>query len=143
MASYVEAITNLSPNEGTEILLISIGTGSAIESVSYETSKGWGAANWLKPLINATMDGVSATTSYMLSAMAKREGLNLNYYRLDPKVDPKKSAMDDPSFINYWEKLAVEFIEANEQILDEIATSIDSKDLDRSPPTSRGNLLDL
>lgn len=107
MCAYAEARTSkfaeiLKRNDkpdfpaATEMILVSIGTGSQGEPYPYSKAKNWGVIGWLKPLIDILMSGNSETVHYelrqMFSAVDKK---NLaNYFRLEPTVGTAKSAMD-------------------------------------------------
>jgi len=123
MATYAEVLNSLAAGEECEITIVSLGTGASAQPIPYEVSKNWGAVNWIKPLLNATMDGVSATTEYMLRAIADAHS-NLTYYRLNPNIDANKTAMDDPSNLPYWEKVTNDFIDQNNHVIQKIISLI-------------------
>jgi patatin-like phospholipase/acyl hydrolase len=119
MAAYVEALTKIAKTKASEIIIVSLGTGASALPIAFEKSKNWGEMDWVKPMLNATMDGVSSTTEYMLQVLADSQK-NLTYYRLNPKIDPQKTAMDEAANIDYWEKIADDFIHAKKALLQEI-----------------------
>lgn len=80
----------------TQMVLVSIGTGSQGVSYSYSKAKNWGVIGWLKPLIDILMSGNSETVHYELREMfgaVDHQNLD-NYFRLEPTVGTAKSAMD-------------------------------------------------
>lgn len=80
----------------TEMVLVSIGTGSQGESYPYSRAKNWGVVGWLKPLIDILMSGNSETVHYQLKQMFRAvDPANEKYYfRLEPTVETARSAMD-------------------------------------------------
>lgn len=83
------------PN-ATEMILVSIGTGSHGDPYKYCKAKNWGVVGWLKPLIDILMSGNSETVHYQLKQMfGAADPTNAQYYfRLEPTVGTAKSAMD-------------------------------------------------
>ena len=80
----------------TEMVLVSIGTGSQGDSYPYRKAKRWGVVGWLRPLINILMSANSETVHYELRQMfGAVDPANLaNYFRLEPTVGTASSAMD-------------------------------------------------
>ena len=83
------------PN-ATEMVMISMGTGSQGEPYVYDKAKKWGVVGWLKPLIDILMSGNSETVHYELDQMfeAIDPANRANYFRLEPTVETAKSSMD-------------------------------------------------
>lgn len=83
------------PN-ATEMVMVSIGTGSHGNPYHYGRAKKWGVVGWLKPLIDILMSGNSETVHYQLDQMfgAVHPANRANYFRLEPTVETASSAMD-------------------------------------------------
>jgi patatin-like phospholipase/acyl hydrolase len=79
-----------------EVVLLSLGTGTSLFSIRGKALD-WGYAQWIKPLINLMLDGVSGIADYQCSQM-----LRDRYHRLAPVFPPEVSIpMDDVDKIPY------------------------------------------
>jgi len=111
------------PN-ATEMIMISIGTGSQGNPYPYCKAKGWGVVGWLKPLIDILMSGNSETVHYELNQMfSATNPANLsNYIRLEPTVETAKSDMDlaTPENMLALEEAGKIFVTDNAEQLDKI-----------------------
>lgn len=111
------------PN-ATEMILISIGTGSQGDPYPYSKAKNWGVVGWLRPLINILMSGNSETVHYQLKQMfGAADPANTKYYfRLEPTVGTAKSAMDLATTDNMLalEEAGKTFVAANVEELNQI-----------------------
>lgn len=79
----------------SEMMLVSIGTGSTKYSYEYEKAKGWGAIGWIKPLIDIMMKGVAQTVDYQLRQIFDAVGKPDQYHRIEPKIIHAESGMDN------------------------------------------------
>ncbi|EAY28636.1 patatin-like phospholipase family protein [Microscilla marina] len=79
----------------SEMMMVSIGTGSTKYSYEYEKAKDWGAIGWIKPLIDIMMKGVSQTVDYQLKQIFDAVGKPDQYYRIEPKLVHAVSGMDN------------------------------------------------
>ncbi len=108
----------------TEMVLVSIGTGSHGDPYSYRKAKRWGVVGWLRPLIDILMSGNSETVHYELSQMfGAVDPANLaNYFRLEPTVGTASSAMDlaTPENMCALEEAAKTFVSNNVNQLNRI-----------------------
>jgi len=108
----------------TEMILISIGTGSQGDSYPYRKAKKWGVIGWLVPLIDILMSGNSETVHYELSQMfGAVDPANLaNYIRLEPTVGTASSAMDlaTPKNMKALEEAGKTFVSNNVNQLNSI-----------------------
>lgn len=82
-----------------DLAILSIGTGYSKKQYHYKEAKDWGMAEWIKPLIDILMSGVSETIHYQLDQIFKSvNALKNQYLRIDGEmtndVDPD---MDDAS----------------------------------------------
>jgi len=95
MCAYVEALTKWEPER---IVLLSLGTGEAVEPIAYKSAKDWGLVNWAQPILNVVFDGVSDTVDYQLRSLAGQDrGKLADYWRLQLRLAPGHDAMDDTS----------------------------------------------
>jgi patatin-like phospholipase/acyl hydrolase len=86
-----------------EVVLLSLGTGTSLFSIRGKTLD-WGYAQWIKPLINLMLDGISGIADYQCSQM-----LRDRYHRLAPVFPPDISIpMDDVAKIPYMVQFAEE-----------------------------------
>ena len=111
------------PN-ATEMLMVSIGTGSHGDPYPYSKAKKWGVIGWLAPIINILMSGNSETVDYELNQMfAAVDQSNIaNYFRLEPTVETAKNAMDlaTPENMHALEEAGKTFVTKNIVQLDKI-----------------------
>ncbi len=99
LCAYAEMRNKFSTDElkimASDILLLSIGTGFAKVSYSYDEAKDWGLAAWAKPAIDMMMDGVADTVDYQLKQLFEAAGASKQYLRIngalprdiDPNMD--------------------------------------------------------
>jgi patatin-like phospholipase/acyl hydrolase len=90
-----------------DVVLLSLGTGISLFSIRGKALD-WGYAQWIKPLINLMLDGISGIADYQCSQM-----LRDRYHRLAPVFPPEVSIpMDDldkiPYLIDFAENLELE-----------------------------------
>lgn len=111
------------PN-ATEMVMISIGTGSQGEPYPYNKATKWGMVGWLRPLIDILMSGNSETVHYELDQMfeATDPANRVNYFRLEPTVETAKNAMDlaTPENMHELEEAGKTFVSNNVEELDKI-----------------------
>lgn len=97
-----------------DISVLSIGTGSYQQPISYDKAKNWGAAQWVKPLIGVMLDGSSELAHQYADKRIYR------YMRVQFDLPSKESAkMDDASSKNMLRlhKIAAKTIQENSQQL--------------------------
>jgi patatin-like phospholipase/acyl hydrolase len=79
-----------------EVVLLSLGTGTSLFSIRGKALD-WGYAQWIKPLINLMLDGISGIADYQCSQMLRER-----YHRLAPVFPPEISIpMDEVAKIPY------------------------------------------
>jgi patatin-like phospholipase/acyl hydrolase len=90
LCAYAEMRNKFSTNElkilAPDILLLSIGTGYAKYSYSYDEAKDWGLAAWAKPALDMMMAGVSDTVDYQLQQIFEAAGVTKQYLRIDGEL---------------------------------------------------------
>lgn len=95
MCAYVEGKKLF--GDDTDIVVVSIGTGSITMRYSYDEAKDWGLAEWAKPILDIVFDGVSETVDYQLNRLLPDN----RYFRLQSDLSiSTKAAMDDASKTN-------------------------------------------
>jgi len=73
-----------------DMVILSLGTGQAQKKFPYEEVKNWGKAEWVQPLINIMMTGVSETVNYqMLQIFDAIERPN-QYLRINPDLSKEE-----------------------------------------------------
>ncbi len=93
MCAFAEA-QRLEPDSRT--LLLSLGTGEQTQPIPYDTARGWGLIEWVRPVIDVVFDGVADTVHYQLAQLLA-EG---DYTRLQMVLDRASDALDDASARN-------------------------------------------
>lgn len=83
-----------------DMAILSIGTGFVKKQYNYKNAKNWGAIEWIKPLIDIMMSGVSETVDYQLSRIFDAVGRPEQYLRVNSKLVDAKPEMDDASSEN-------------------------------------------
>ena len=73
-------------------LVVSLGTGSVMRTLPLKLARYWGAARWVKPLLDAIFDGVSSTVDFQL-----RQLLPTGYYRFQPDLKGRSHSLDNTS----------------------------------------------
>ena len=102
LCAYAEMRNKFSTKElkvlASDILLLSIGTGDANASYSYDEAKDWGLASWAKPALDMMMSGVSDTVDYQLKQIFEASGASKQYLRINGElpanIDPNMDCTD-------------------------------------------------
>lgn len=102
LCAYAEMRNKFSTKEqkilASDILLLSIGTGDAKVSYSYDEAKDWGLASWAKPALDMMMSGVSDTVDYQLKQIFEAAGAAKQYLRINGElpenIDPNMDCTD-------------------------------------------------
>ncbi len=85
----------------SDILIVSVGTGTHEDSIPYDQANGWGLLRWARTIIDVVFDGVADTVDYQLKQMLPVLATGqLRYLRLQSKLDPAETGMDDTSPAN-------------------------------------------
>jgi hypothetical protein len=94
MCGYVEAMTlGAQPDD---ILVAALGTGVATREIPYDDARGWGAAQWVRPVISVMMDGQADSADYHLRQLLpdEKSGDSQRYFRFDTRLDLALDDMD-------------------------------------------------
>jgi patatin-like phospholipase/acyl hydrolase len=94
MCAYVDALNEIGARP--DVFMVSLGTGTLTRPLQYHNIKSWGEVQWVQPIINVMMDGVSNATDFQLEQILG----TANYYRLQTTLDIAKDEMDDASSDN-------------------------------------------
>lgn len=81
----------------SEMLILSLGTGSEERSYIYETARNWGMIEWIKPLFDIMMSGVSETVDFQLKQIYQAIEKPEQYLRISPSLGNASPDMDDAS----------------------------------------------
>jgi len=122
--ALVEARTTL---EGSDYLVVSLGTGSMMRSLPLHLAKYWGVVRWAKPILDIVFDGVSSTVDYqLLQLLPPITPECQRYYRLQVALDGHSHSLDDtsPSNITGLKRLAEKLIETESDELDKLCETL-------------------
>lgn len=76
-----------------EIFVVSLGTGTQMESISYQEAKDWGTLEWAKPAIDCALDGANDVVHQQASQLLSPG----QYWRFQPRLKAASPHMDDAS----------------------------------------------
>ncbi len=110
-------------------LVVSLGTGALLRSLPVGMAKHWGAAPWVKPLLDIVFDGVSSTVDYQLrQLLPDLPGVCKRYYRFQTTLDGHNHSLDNtsPANITALKHLANDLIEKEADALDELCATLTS-----------------
>jgi uncharacterized protein len=109
MCAYVDALGEIGVSP--DVVMVSLGTGTLTRPLRYDAIKNWGELQWVQPVINVMMDGVSNATDFQLEQILGAA----NYFRLQTTLDVAKDEMDDTTSENIrnLERQAERLIEAS------------------------------
>ena len=125
MCGYVEA--RATHADGSDFLVVSLGTGERTLPLRYHDVKGWGLARWAQPILNVVLDGVSSTVDYQLRHMLPPEaGGHKRYWRFQTRLSGDTDAMDDarPDNIRSLKLLAEAMIRERADDLDSLCATL-------------------
>ena len=83
-----------------DMVILSLGTGNIDTPYYYNKAKDWGMVQWIKPLIDIMMSGVSETVNYQLMQIFDAVEKPKQYLRIDPDLGNASREMDDASLEN-------------------------------------------
>ncbi len=105
LCAYAEARNikfgaNKNKPTASEMFILSIGTGTVNKPYYYKNAKDWGLVQWIKPIIDIMMSGVSETVNYQLKKIYEAVGKTDQYVRFEPGLGSAKSEMDNATVEN-------------------------------------------
>lgn len=68
---------------GADVVMVSLGTGSATRSLRVEEVKSWGVAHWARPLFNLVLGSASQATDHHLRSLLGDQ----RYFRFDADIE--------------------------------------------------------
>ncbi len=83
--------------QGTEYVLVSLGTGSLKKAYAYEQTRNWGLIEWTRPILDIVFDGIGDTVDYQLRVMFDAQRGLGRYYRFQGDLDQGANELDDAS----------------------------------------------
>src|SRR5690554_2090520 len=79
-----------------DMIVLSLGTGTAKENYPYHLARDWGMAQWVRPLIDIMMSGVAETVDYQVRQIYDAVGRKSQYLRVNaPLPSDVNHQMDD------------------------------------------------
>ncbi len=121
MAAYAEA-RRLFP-QAARIVVVSCGTGSRKDSVSYPDARGWGLMSWADHVAPVLIEGDAAAVDYEMRALPQSA---CDFFRFEPALRADEIAMDDPSPANLQrlQATARRFIQEQSPALDAVCAAL-------------------
>jgi len=99
LCAYAEA-RQLFKIGAKDMLILSLGTGSADKSFLYKKARNWGKIGWLRPLIDIMMSGAAEVVNFQLKQIYETVKAKGQYVRINPNLKDNaniKPEMDDVS----------------------------------------------
>ena len=101
LCAYSEARNLNEKPTAKQMAILSLGTGFTKKHYSYKQAKDWGMVEWIKPLIDIMMSGVSETVDYQLEQIYDAVEAKEQYLRINaPLPSDVNAEMDDASMEN-------------------------------------------
>jgi uncharacterized protein len=108
----------------SDILMVSLGTGSFTRKYKYNNVKKWGQLQWVNPIIDIVLDSQSESVAYQLQNLMTVEGQYQNYYRFQFPLSGEDGCdqMDNASLDNldYLKSLGEKIIEQKKRTLSKL-----------------------
>ncbi len=100
LCAYAEARTSDEKPSAKDMVMLSLGTGTVKTAYEYKIAKDWGMAEWVKPVLDIMMTGVSETVDYQLAQMFAAVDRSGQYLRIAPELGDASPDMDNVSMEN-------------------------------------------
>ncbi len=101
MCAYAEARNVHQISGSEEMTILSLGTGESKKSYPYTAAKDWGAASWIKPVLDIMSTAVSETTDFELQQIFSSSDRTDHYLRIQTSIPGwGSSEMDNASAEN-------------------------------------------
>ncbi|MCF6360378.1 MAG: patatin-like phospholipase family protein [Cyclobacteriaceae bacterium] len=105
MCAYAEVRKASKRDESTvgaaEMAMLSLGTGYTCNSYKYKDAEHWGLAEWMVPLVDIMMSGVSETVDYELMQLFDTTGHPEQYIRINGELKNQDASMDNVAPENF------------------------------------------
>lgn len=122
LSEEFEAFGAAASSDKSDIFMLSLGTGRVIKPYHYKEAKSWGMTEWLRPIIDILMQGVSETVDYQMNyVLPTGPDGSRHYIRINPVIPEENSEMSDVSEKNIQglKDIAHKAIEENEALIEE------------------------
>jgi len=97
LCAFAEVYREFKTSPG-KMVILSLGTGFSKKDYDYDEAKDWGMVEWVKPLIDIMMSGVSEVVDYQLRQIFDSGGIQNQYVRINTELPADVSPdMDDAS----------------------------------------------
>ena len=91
-------VQNKFKTQAENIIILSLGTGFSKKEYNYKKAKNWGMIQWVKPIIDIMMSGVSEVVDYQIRQIFEGVDASNQYIRINTKLPIDVSPdMDDAS----------------------------------------------
>jgi patatin-like phospholipase/acyl hydrolase len=121
LCAYAEARTKEGDKPtARQMVILSLGTGAVETPYYYEEAKDWGAAQWIRPVLDIMMSAVAETVDYQLQQMFDAVGAPEQYVRIQSQLRPENADMDNAELPNLraLKEIGQETAEENNKKLD-------------------------
>jgi patatin-like phospholipase/acyl hydrolase len=86
LCAYAEAHKFTARASAREMVMLSLGAGQVMTPYDYRMARHWGIFEWLKPLFDIFMSGVSETVDYQLRQIFTAAGVPHQYLHVSPPI---------------------------------------------------------
>ena len=109
-------------NYGSNVIVVSLGTGSLTRRYRWDAVNEWGLAHWARPLLHIVIDGAGETVDFQLRTMLGKQ----RYHRLQIDLLHASDDLDDasPENIEHLKSEARRLINERDRELDEICAQL-------------------
>jgi patatin-like phospholipase/acyl hydrolase len=90
MCAFAEAVRE---HPGSDVTLVSLGTGEHTRKRSFDEIKDWGLVEWARPILDVVFDGISDAVDYQLRHVIGAD----RYWRLQVELSRASDDLDDAS----------------------------------------------
>ncbi len=119
MCAYAEVRKQSKREQNTvgaaEMAMLSLGTGYARKPYKHKDAEHWGLAEWMVPLVDIMMSGVSETVDYELKQLFDTTGHPEQYLRINDELKNQDDSMDnvDPKNFKALERFGNKLFQKN------------------------------
>lgn len=108
---------------GSDVVMISLGTGASERPLTRPEVKSWGLAHWARPIFNLVMDSASQATHHHLRSLLGGQ----RYFRFNPGLKDCSHRLDDAGLDNLkaLEERGRELIASSSEQIDQVCELID------------------
>jgi len=106
-----------------DIVILSLGTGTKMDSYTFTQCKDWGLAGWVKPLLGILMDGVAQTVDFQLKTIFAATGKGDQYLRINGEFSDYQHGLDIPGLDPSMDNASVENMRKLKQFGEQLASN--------------------